>query len=204
MDNTSKYLPQLLEWVSDKIVFWQSELGSNLVQGTSKNVGVKHSLVVTSNPGKRSYSNQRYNNSQGGKNNDKANNQLNRPYTDKLGCLFCMGGRGHDSLFDCEKFKNAGMTNRCRFITSYRLCWRCLERGHVALQCPNKKIKACDKYLHCEIACTCDYRGKKMISATVSDNRAFHSISSESKGVRLPILPVNIYTPRVKREFMPS
>ena len=36
MDNTSEYLPRLLEWVSDKIVFWQSELGRNLIRG-SKN-----------------------------------------------------------------------------------------------------------------------------------------------------------------------
>ena len=90
--------------------------------------------------------------------------------------------RGHDSLFDCEKFKNAGMTNRCRFITSYRLCWRCLERGHVALQCPNKKIKACDKFLHCEIACPCDYRGKKMISGAVSVIGLFIASAAKEMG----------------------
>ena len=104
-------------------------------------------------------------------------------------------GEGHDSLFDCEKFKNAGMTTRCRFVTSYRLYWHCLERGHVALQCPNKQIKACDKYLHCEIACPCDYWGKKMISGAVSVNMALNSINGERKGVRLPILPFRIYTP---------
>ena len=107
-------------------------------------------------------------------------------------------------LLDCEEIKNAGMTARCRFVTSYRLCWRCLERGHVVLQCPNKQIKGCNKYLHCEIACPCDYRGKKMIVGAVLVNRAFHSVSGERKGVHLPIFPVKIYTPGVKGGFMPS
>ena len=40
MDETAQYLPQLLAWVNEKIVFWQSELGSNLVQGHPK-VGVR-------------------------------------------------------------------------------------------------------------------------------------------------------------------
>ena len=46
MDKTAEYLPRLLEWVGDKIIFWQSELGSNLVRGCAK-IGVKHSLAVT-------------------------------------------------------------------------------------------------------------------------------------------------------------
>ena len=41
-----EYLPRVLEWVGDKIIFWQTELVSNLVQGDAK-VGVKHSLEVT-------------------------------------------------------------------------------------------------------------------------------------------------------------
>ena len=73
----------------DKIVFWQSELGSNLVQGGSKSIGVKHSLAVTSNFEKKPYGNKRYNNSQNYSKN--ASNQLNRPYTEKLGCLFLWG-----------------------------------------------------------------------------------------------------------------
>ena len=40
IDDTAKYLPRLLTWVSDKIIFWQTELGSNLVQSSAKNIGV--------------------------------------------------------------------------------------------------------------------------------------------------------------------
>ena len=58
-------------------------------------------------------------------------------------------------------FKNASMTARCRFVVSRRLCWRCLREGHVARGCPDKRIKVCDRYSHCEIACPCDYHGKK-------------------------------------------
>ena len=36
MDETAEYLPRLLEWVGDNIVFWQSELESNRVQGVQK------------------------------------------------------------------------------------------------------------------------------------------------------------------------
>ena len=61
MDKTAQYLPQLLAWVYDKIVFWQSELGSNLVQGNPK-VGVRHSLAVTSSQEKKSNNNYRGNN----------------------------------------------------------------------------------------------------------------------------------------------
>ena len=78
-------------------------------------------------------------------------------------CLFCEE-QGHVSLFNCKGFKNASMTARCRFVGSHRLCWRCLERGHIDGRCPEKGIKVCDKYLHCKIACPCDYRGKKFIS----------------------------------------
>ena len=107
--------------------------------------------------------------------------------------------RGNASLFDCEKFKNSILTARCHFVMSYRLCWHCLERGPIAANRPNNKIKACDKYLHCEIACSCDYRGKKFISGAISVNRSFHSTCGERKGVLLPILPIKMYTPRGKR-----
>ena len=80
------------------------------------------------------------------------------------------------------------------FVMSYRLCWHCLERGHIASNCTNNKIKACDKYLHCEIACSCDYRGKKFISGAISVNRSFHSTCGERQ-VRLPILQIKTYTP---------
>ena len=146
MDKIVEYLPRLLEWVGDKIIFWQTELGSNLVQGGAK-IGVKHSLAVTASSEKKSYNYPRNNNF---KNYNKSNNNnvLNQPYSEKLGCLFCEG-KGHASLFDCEKLKNSNLIARCRFVMSYRLCWHCLERGHIASNCPNNIIKTCDKYLHC-------------------------------------------------------
>ena len=52
IDKTAEYLPRLLDWVGDKIIFWQTELGSNLVQGDAK-VGVKHSLAVTASTEKK-------------------------------------------------------------------------------------------------------------------------------------------------------
>ena len=75
--------------------------------------------------------------------------------------------KNHASLFDNGKFKNSSLTARCRFMMSYGLCWHCLERGHIVASCPNNIIKACDKYSHCEIVCSCDYRGKKFISGAV-------------------------------------
>ena len=40
IDNTADYLPKLTSWVNDKIIFWQTDLGSNLLQNNSKNVNV--------------------------------------------------------------------------------------------------------------------------------------------------------------------
>ena len=111
------------------------------------------------------------------------------------GLFFC-GEQGHTSLFDCNGFKNANMTARCHFVMSNRLCWHCLERGHMARGYSNKSIKVCDKFSHCEIACPCNYRGKRFISGAVSVNRALHSTCGERKGVRLPIIHIKIYTPR--------
>ena len=76
------------------------------------------------------------------------------------------------------------MTARCRFVLSNCLCWNCLEEGHISRGCVDKKIKVCDRYSHCEIACPCDYQGKKFISVAVSINRTLNSICWERKGVR--------------------
>ena len=54
IDDTSKYLPRLSKWVSDKITFWQTDLGSNLLQNSTKNINVKRSLAVTSEYEKKS------------------------------------------------------------------------------------------------------------------------------------------------------
>ena len=71
--------------------------------------------------------------------------------------------------------------------------------GKGSVKCPNNKIKACDKFLHCEITCSCDYRGKKFISGAISVNQSFHSTYGERKGARLPILLIKMYTPRVEK-----
>ena len=81
-------------------------------------------------------------------------------------------------------------------MVSQQLCWRCLRKGHIARRCTNKEIKVCDKYLHCEIACPCNYRGKKFISGSASVNRSLNSFCRDRKGVRFPILPIKVYTAR--------
>ena len=53
IDDTTEYLPRLLKWVGQKIIFWQTDLGSNVVQNNVKNIGVKRSLAVTSNSEKK-------------------------------------------------------------------------------------------------------------------------------------------------------
>ena len=112
------------------------------------------------------------------RNRNENNYEGNASCSERSGCIFC-GERGHVSLFDCDGFKNASMTTRCRFVVSNCLCWHCLERDHIAGRCPDKKIKVCDKYLHCEIACPCNYRGKKFISGAVSINQTLHSTCGE-------------------------
>ena len=81
IDETAEYLPRLLTWVGDKIIFWQSELGSNLAQGNSK-IGVRHSLAFTSNSEKRPHSNYRGNNFRNFNKNEN-NNEGNSPYSEK-------------------------------------------------------------------------------------------------------------------------
>ena len=160
MDETALYLPRLLSWMNDKIIFWQSELGCNLVQGNPR-IGAGRSCAVTSSQETKQNNNYR------GNNYRSSNNHENNPScSKKSGCTFC-GEQGHVSLFVCDGFKNANMTARCRFVVSNRLCWHCLEKGHIAKGCPDKKIKVCDRYSHCEIACPCDYRDKKFISGAV-------------------------------------
>ena len=58
MDETALYLPRLLSWVNEKIIFWQSELGCNLVQGNQR-VGARRSFSVTSSQETKSNNNYR-------------------------------------------------------------------------------------------------------------------------------------------------
>ena len=106
------------------------------MQGSPK-VGVRRSLAVTSSQEKKSNINYRGNNY---RNRNENNYEWNASCSDKSGCIFC-GERGHVSLFDCDGFKNANMTARCRFVMSNRLCWHFLERRHIARGCPDKKLK---------------------------------------------------------------
>ena len=105
-------------------MFWQSELGSNLVQGNPK-VGARRSFAVTSSQEKKTNNNYRGNNY---RNRNENNYEGNASGSNKSGCIFC-GEQGHTSLFDCNVFKNVNMTARCRFVMGNRLCWHCLERG---------------------------------------------------------------------------
>ena len=36
INNATDYLPKLTKWVNDKIIFWQTDLGSNLIQNNFK------------------------------------------------------------------------------------------------------------------------------------------------------------------------
>ena len=46
MDQTAMYLPKLCEWVDDRIIFWQSELGCSLVHGYKHNPTKSFSISV--------------------------------------------------------------------------------------------------------------------------------------------------------------
>ena len=162
--------------VNEKIVFWLYELGSNLVQGNPK-VGVRRGLAFTSKPDKKSYNSYRGNNFH---NRNESNNEGNASCSEKSGSL-CCEERKHVSVFNCEGFKHASMTARCRFVVSHHLCWLCLEWGHIAGRCPDKRIKVCDKYFHCEIACPYNYWAKKFISSPVLPNRTLHGACGEKK-----------------------
>ena len=83
MDETAVYLPGLLAWVRDKIIFWQLELRSNLAQGYPE-IGVRHSLAFTSNSEKKPHNNYRGINFRNVNKNENYN-EGNTPYSEKLG-----------------------------------------------------------------------------------------------------------------------
>ena len=47
INNTVDYLSKLTSWINEKIFFWQTDLGSNLLQSNTRNVNVKRSLAVS-------------------------------------------------------------------------------------------------------------------------------------------------------------
>ena len=89
VDDTSKYLPRLSNWVHDKITFWQTDLGSNLLQNKNKNVNIKTNLAMTSECEKKSNFNFYNQNSQTLDRNQA--NSDDRPYSEKQGCIFLWG-----------------------------------------------------------------------------------------------------------------
>ena len=47
INSPANYLPKLTNWINEKIAFWQTDLGSNLLQNNTSNVNVKRSLAVS-------------------------------------------------------------------------------------------------------------------------------------------------------------
>ena len=138
-DDTSKYLPRLSNREHDKITFRQTDLGSNLLQNKNKNVNIKK---VFSNDVRVWKKNQTW--IVITKILELLTRIMQIRMTDRIVkkqcCIFC-GEKGHKSLFDCHKFKDADPTNRFRFRRSYWLCWRCMEREHYLRNANIKKLK---------------------------------------------------------------
>ena len=76
-----------------------------MVQNTSKNIGSKRSLAVTSNVEKNMRLIIMIRVLKDLKKRDDFHKGL---HSGKLGCLF-YGEKGHDSLFNCSKIKSASM-----------------------------------------------------------------------------------------------
>ena len=54
INSTAKYLPQLTEWINDKIIFWHTDLGSNvLALNTSRGGNERYFAVSTAESGQR-------------------------------------------------------------------------------------------------------------------------------------------------------
>ena len=74
----------------------------------------------------------------------------------------------------------------------------------IAFECPAKEIEACNRWSHCKLICNCNYTGKKFISGSLSVQRSYNNSCAVNKsGVRLPVLPVQVYSSRVVSSSMP-
>lgn len=58
----------------------------------------------------------------------------------KHGCLACSGTH---NLVDCEKFKNADLKKRHRWIQSSEHCYTCLKNGHGLEECGGPNCSQC-------------------------------------------------------------
>ena len=72
----------------DKITFWQTDLGSNLLQNKNKNVNIKRSLAMTSEYENKSNLDS-YNQNSRTFDTNHANSD-DRLYSEKQGCIVCV------------------------------------------------------------------------------------------------------------------
>ena len=131
MEDSAMYLPKLCDWVNEKIVFWQSELGSAWVHGKERSSTKSFSVSVNKGSSNRTNKDSEF------VETGFSKTGLVKPGLQKPKCIFCEG-TNHDSLFKCNDFKKSDISARCRFIVRNRLCWRCLERGHIGRYCGKK------------------------------------------------------------------
>ena len=91
--------------MNEKIIFWQSELGCSLAHGFKSSPTKSFSVSVNRESPKK------------GDNSVPNRTAFSRNHLDqnKEICTFCKKS-DHDSLFECNEFKNSDMTMRCRFV----------------------------------------------------------------------------------------
>ncbi|XP_067628474.1 streptococcal hemagglutinin-like [Eurosta solidaginis] len=68
--------------------------------------------------------------------------------THKSKCVMC---QNYHKLQECERFLNASVADRWKFVKSQRLCFACLARGHSSRQCRRRKTclsNGCKKTHH--------------------------------------------------------
>lgn len=70
------------------------------------------------------------------------------PVSSLNGCWVC--NKDH-SILSCQNFKTKPMENRITLVRLFGACWNCLERGHIAKDCPKKECecgKKSNKLVH--------------------------------------------------------
>ena len=117
INNPVVYFPKLTNWINDKIAFWQTDLGSNLLQNNSRNVNVRRSLAVSTSeqrPNVGRIENIFF--------SCRSNSSLyNRPISEIKECPFCRD-KSHVSLFDCECFRVVHQLTHFWFVLNNGLC----------------------------------------------------------------------------------
>ena len=113
----------------------------------------------------------------------------------KTECLLCKS-KEHVKLLNCDAFKSHDMATRVRIVLDNGLYWCCLGPRHWAFQCMTRDIDPCRRWLHNKLVRNCNYSGKKMISGSLAVEKACSHSRVLGKWVRLPILPVRVYSPK--------